>query len=61
MTDNDIKKGLECHASQNCEVCEKCPYAKVDYCAEVLSEHALDLINRQQARIEKLEEVGDTE
>ena len=52
LTDNEIKKALEC--CSNAEPCENCPYQK--QCDETdLAEIALDLINRQQAEIERLQ------
>lgn len=51
MTDNEIIKALEC--CSNGEPCANCPYQK--QCDETdLAEIALDLINRQQAEIERL-------
>ena len=58
MTDAEIIKALECLMHDNCE---DCPYYRDD-CADrikdpiELSKYALDLINRQQARIKELEE-----
>lgn len=60
MTDNDIKKALECCISENGNDCEECPCQNIAYkqgnggCCNQLSRYALDLINRQQAEIEKL-------
>ena len=52
MTDNEIIKALEC--CSNAEPCANCPYQK--QCDETdLAEIALDLINRQQAEIERLQ------
>ena len=51
MTDNEIIKALEC--CSNGEPCANCPCQK--QCDETdLAEIALDLINRQQAEIERL-------
>ena len=51
MRDKNIIKALEC--CSNAEPCENCPYQK--QCDETdLAEIALDLINRQQAEIERL-------
>ena len=52
MTDNEIIKVLEC--CSNAEPCENCPYQK--QCDETdLAEIALNLINRQKAEIEMLQ------
>lgn len=52
MNDEEIKKALECCAYN--EDCESCPRSK--YCDGVEQMiHALDLINRQQAEIERYE------
>ena len=56
MTDAEIKKALECHADPDVKACKICPYEGNKQCAYLLSEDALDLINRQQARIKELEE-----
>ena len=54
MTDNEIIKALEC--CSNGEPCANCPYQK--QCDETdLAEIALDLINRQQAEIERLKKI----
>ncbi len=58
MTDNEIIKALECCTDDSNGVtrCERCPYqtTDLDYCIDDLLEQALDLINRQQAKIERL-------
>ena len=58
MTDNDIKKALECCLG-DIPPCTTCKYDfgtnTVDECMGKLMQDALDLINRQQAEIEKLE------
>lgn len=51
MTDEEIKKALECCVTKNCT---KCPITKEFLCMQKLREHALALINRQQAEIEQL-------
>lgn len=50
MTDNEIKKALECCMESDCH---NCPY---DYftCDQHQFSDLLDLINRQQAEIERL-------
>ena len=59
MTDNEIIKALECCTDDSNGVtrCERCPYqtTDLDYCIDDLLEQALDLINRQQAEIERLQ------
>lgn len=53
MTDNDIKKALECCKTGNCD---ECPfYGRKEDCEVELPEEALDLINRLEAEIERLE------
>lgn len=52
MSDEDIKKALECCFEWHCT---KCPMVGKYLCSKSLREHALDLINRQQERIEELE------
>ena len=51
MSDEEVKKALEC-----CLVgeCESCPISKFSYCYEILKDEAMSLINRQQAEIERL-------
>lgn len=52
MTDEMIIKALECC---NCrEWCADCPLKDNDYCKDVFSHQAVDLINRQKAEIERL-------
>ena len=55
LTDNEIVKALECCI--DCK-CKECPcYKNIEgemYCTEIDEEEILDLINRQQAEIEKL-------
>ena len=56
MTDNEIKKALEC-CSEHDYLCPKgCPLDSEERDADckALTKHALDLINRQQAEIERL-------
>lgn len=59
MTETEVIKALEC-----CEVgkdkCRKCPfYCTVPACSRYLAQFALDLINRQQAEIEKLQKENE--
>ena len=57
MTDEQIKKSLEC-CSDELHCCSVCPcYLQEqnnDYCREDLNKNALDLINRLQAENERL-------
>ena len=56
MTDNEIIKALECClAKENCEVvsCEKCPLEKRYECTDIMFHETIDLINRQQAEIDR--------
>lgn len=52
MNEEDIKKALVCCLEWHCT---KCPMVGKYLCSKSLREHALDLINRQQERIEELE------
>ena len=59
MTDNEIIKALECCIShKGFEACESsCPFYEQEMCLEdgdALLKYSLDLINRQQAEIERL-------
>lgn len=57
MTDNEIIKALECckgYLTNDCAICQN--VEKYPRCNEFLNEIALDLINRQKARIKELEE-----
>ena len=60
MTDNEIKRALEiCMGKRPLEDCEECPnYESESRCKVMLTEVALDLINRQQAEIERLQEIA---
>lgn len=57
MIDNEIIKALECCSiDDHIGVCKECPFTDVcDEDGQALQKHALDLINRQQAEIERLE------
>ena len=50
MTDNEIIKVLEFCPEHNCDV--ECPLFNTPYCVNVLMQNALDLIQRQQKKIE---------
>ena len=59
MTDNEIIKALECCTDESYENCNECPYS-IDTlsCERIkLLEDSLDLINRKQAEIERLNKV----
>lgn len=56
MTETEIKKALECHKERELDTCGGCPYFNIDGCAYQLSEDALDLINRKEAKIDRLEQ-----
>ena len=54
MTDKDIIKAIEYCKSENS--CIGCPYEfEGEFCEDKLKEDALDLINRQERKIEELE------
>ncbi len=54
MTDNEIKKALECCADHdNIDACDDCPCLE-GKCIST-TPYVLDLINRQQAEIERLQ------
>lgn len=61
MTDNEIKKALECCSKSDTEdnYCDGCPYEKEMYCASESSKDCLDLINRLQAENERLQTEKD--
>ena len=55
MTDNEIKKALECLFG--CVDCRECPYSpryEFPLCQRQVAKDTLDLITRQQAEIENL-------
>lgn len=56
LTPEEIKKALECCTPEN-ESCLNCPLINISVpeCAGILYKETLDLINRQQAEIERLE------
>lgn len=58
MTDNEIIKALECLCGSALK-CRECPYSpryQFPLCQQQVAKHALALINRQKAEIEKLRE-----
>ena len=56
LSESEIMKGLECHKEREIDTCSDCPYFNIDGCAYELCGGALDLINRKNAEIERLEE-----
>lgn len=60
MTDKEILNALECIASKENVFCDSCPYKKYHLleCHRQGAKNALDLINRQQAEIEKLQSMN---
>jgi hypothetical protein len=60
MTNKEIIKALECcgknHITGSTDACEHCFLQNSAMCVTELIYKALDLINRQQARIKELEE-----
>lgn len=57
LTDEQIIKALECCDCR--ERCADCPLKDNDYCKDVFSHWAVDLINRQAAEIESLKRTID--
>ena len=59
MTDTEIIKSLECCGNTNGSNCSKCPMylqnKDNDFCHEDLMKNILDLIKRQGAEIERLQ------
>ena len=61
MTDNEIKKALEC-CMKICKDCDNCPCINNDYinvydCKYALLKNALNLINRLKAENERLSKI----
>jgi len=56
MTDNEIVKANELCAKIP-TVCEECPYYGSGNCVNSMTEDTTDLINRQQAEIERLKKL----
>ena len=55
LTDNEIIKALEC-CNEKARGCEECPMIERDgSCIKFLTREALNLINRQRAEIERLQ------
>ena len=60
VTDNDIKKALECCKAHDFIMCPNdCPLLIDEQCSLTMSAEALNLINRQQAEIERLKAEAD--
>jgi len=58
MTDNEIISGLRKRADYNCDCCPiYCDNEECGDCPVNLARHSLDLINRQQEKVEELSEV----
>lgn len=56
FTDEEIIKALElCNKPADPEICNSCPFCSDFKCLYILKANALNLINRQKAEIEKLE------
>ena len=58
MTDKEIIKALECCTGDEWDICDKCPYQKYKTgrgCTYHILRDTFDLINRQQAEIERLQ------
>lgn len=61
MTDDEIIKALEhCTGDGEISYCHKCKIYDIDNCEQILCQNALDLINRQQAEIERLQSMCQT-
>lgn len=60
MTDKDIIKALECCLDSSSSSCKNCPLFNITnsttVCSKIATKFALDLINRQQAKLEALTE-----
>ena len=60
MTDEQIKKGLECCRKYPLRECKKCPYLLEMACDNTLKIDLIDLINRQRAEIERFKKIETT-
>jgi hypothetical protein len=58
MTDREIIQALEL-CDKDPFYCVNCPFYKNRFCRKELKEKSLDLINRQQAEIERLKKVDE--
>ena len=52
MAVNEIMKALECCSAEYI-ACKDCPFNRKPFCERYVIENSFDLINRQQAEIEK--------
>ena len=57
MTDNEIMEALKC-CGDPYSTCVECPIKTDRRCNEHLANYALDLINRQQAEIDRLQSMN---
>ena len=61
MTDNEVIKALECCLDISPSTCKSCSLFNVTnstmVCSKIATKFALDLINRQQAEIERLKNI----
>ena len=60
MTDKEFMKALECCSAEYI-ACKECPLNGKPFCERCIIENAIDLINRQQAEIERLESIISTD
>ena len=56
MTDDEIIKALECCDFTDIKACEECPLYHTFDCSFVIIDKTLDLVNRQNAEIERLKQ-----
>ena len=56
MTDDEIIKALECCCFTDIKACEECPLYHTFDCSFVIIDKTLDLVNRQNAEIERLKQ-----
>ena len=56
MTDDEIIKALECCDFTDIKACEECPFYRTFDCSFVIIDKTLDLVNRQNAEIERLKQ-----
>lgn len=59
FTDNEIIKGLKLCTNKEEKYCKDCPFIDEMNCVNLLTKHALDLTNRRQAEIERLQGLLD--
>ena len=56
MTDDEIITALECCDFTDIKACEECPLYNTFDCSFVIIDKTLDLVNRQNAEIERLKQ-----